>query len=46
MMNAFQIPESCHEVHDAVYSKEEIDPSIIEKEVLEQTGFKVKISTD
>ena len=46
MIKAFSEPKKCHEVHDAVYSKESIEPSFIEKVVLERTGFIVKISTD
>lgn len=46
MMNCFDEPVECHQVHDAVYSKQIIDPKIIEKKVLEDTGFKVQISTD
>lgn len=46
MMACFQEPKACHEVHDAVYSKEVLEPNMIEEKVLEQTGFKVKISTD
>ena len=44
MMSCFDEPESCHQVHDAVYSKQQLDPSIIEAKVLKDTGFKVKIS--
>ncbi len=32
-----------YDVHDAVYSREEVDADILEKAVLEQTGFKVQI---
>ena len=32
------------DVHDAVYSKEVIDMGVLEKAVLETTGFEVKIS--
>lgn len=46
MMNCFSVPEACHQVHDAVYSREEVDPRLIEESVLEETGFVVKISTD
>ncbi len=46
MMSCFDNPESCHQVHDAVYSKQQIEPGIIEAKVLEETGFEVKISTD
>ena len=44
MMSCFKQSQACHQVHDAVYSKEKIDPTILEKAVFEQTGFKVKIS--
>ncbi|WP_434579772.1 hypothetical protein MLC52_06990 [Sulfurimonas sp. NW15] len=44
MMSCFSTPEACHQVHDAVYSKEDIDSKIIEDYVLDQTGFEVKIS--
>jgi len=46
MMECFSSPQACHQVHDAVYSKENINSSIIEKKVLDETGFKVKISKD
>jgi len=32
-----------HEVHDAVYSKEDVDISVLENAVLKQTGIAVKI---
>lgn len=38
--------EQVVEVHDAVYSKELIDTALIEKAVLENVGFKVKIDRD
>jgi hypothetical protein len=41
MMNCFS--GFVHEVHDAVYSKEVVDISILEQTVLEQTGISVKI---
>ncbi len=44
MMNCFNAPEACHQVHDAVYSREEVDMQVLEQAVLEVTGFKVKIS--
>jgi hypothetical protein len=44
MMSNFTKPEACHQVHDAVYSKEQIDMSSLEQKVLEQTRFKVHIS--
>lgn len=46
MMSCFSNPRDCHQVHDAIYSREDIDPSVIEATVLEQTGFKVSISKD
>ena len=44
MMQCFSTPEACHEVHDAVYSKEGLGFSLIEEYALEETGFTVKIS--
>ena len=44
MMSCFNSPEACHEVHDAVYSREKIALDVIEAHVLEETGFNVKIS--
>lgn len=32
------------DVHDAIYSKEEVSLDLIEKAVFEQTGFRVKVS--
>jgi len=32
-----------YDVHDAVYSREQIDPRVLEQTVLEQTRFRVKI---
>lgn len=46
MMSAFDNPAACHQVHDAVYSKQRIDTMILEKSVLVQTGFNVKICVD
>ena len=46
MMNCFDNPNACHQVHDAVYSRQIIDPEIIEAKVLDETGFTVKISTE
>jgi hypothetical protein len=46
MMSCFDDPSACHQVHDAVYSRQRIDPKVIESEVLEQTGFKVEISAE
>jgi hypothetical protein len=46
MMSCFDDPSSCHQVHDAVYSRKRIDPKVIEAAVLEKTGFKVQISID
>jgi len=44
MMSCFNTPEACHQVHDAVYSREEVDMQVLENAVLEVTGFEVKIS--
>lgn len=44
MKLAFLHPKACHDVHDAIYSKEIVEPSIIEEKVKELTGFKIKIS--
>ncbi len=46
MMSCFDDPNACHQVHDAVYSRQIIDPGTIEAKVLSDTGFVVKISTD
>ena len=46
MMSCFNEPSACHQVHDAVYSKQIIDPRDIEEKVFMDTGFKVQISTD
>ncbi len=46
MMSCFNIQEACHEVHDAIYSKEDISIGLLEKRVLELTGFEVRISND
>jgi hypothetical protein len=46
MMSCFDDPSACHQVHDAVYSRQTIDPKVIESAVLEQTGFKVEISAE
>lgn len=46
IMGCFDTPESCHQVHDAVYSKQAVDLKFIEKKVLELTGFRVNISND
>ncbi|MDD2905080.1 MAG: hypothetical protein PHH41_04010 [Sulfurimonas sp.] len=40
----FSVPEACHQVHDAVYSIEVIDPRLMGESVLDGTGFVVKIS--
>lgn len=45
MMSCFDKPEACHQVHDAVYSRQKIDATVIEATVLENTGFDVKISS-
>ena len=44
MMSCFDDPSACHQVHDAVYARQIIDPKVIEAVVLEQTGFRVQIS--
>ena len=44
MMSCFKAPEACHQVHDAVYSREVVEPQVIEVKVLAETDFKVKIS--
>lgn len=44
MMSCFDDPSACHQVHDAVYARQSIDPKLIEAAVLEQTGFRVQIS--
>ncbi len=46
MMLSFDDPKACHQVHDAVYSRQSIDPETIEAKVLDNTGFTVKISTE
>ncbi|MDD3597091.1 hypothetical protein [Sulfuricurvum sp.] len=46
MMSCFDNPYACHQVHDAIYSRQIIDPKVIEAAVLEQTGFKVQISAE
>jgi hypothetical protein len=46
MMSCFDDPSACHQVHDAVYSRQRIDPKVIEATVLEQTGFRVQISAE
>ena len=44
MMSCFSTPEACHQVHDAVYSTEEVDMQVIEEVAFGVTGFRVKIS--
>ncbi len=44
MMSCFDVPEACHQVHDAVYSTQKVDMKVIEAKVLEDTGFTVNIS--
>jgi len=44
MMECFTTPLACQQVHDAVYSKEDISIQAIEAHVLQKTGFKVTIS--
>ena len=46
MMSCFDDPSSCHQVHDAVYARQTIDPKVIEAAVLEQTGLRVQISAE
>lgn len=46
MMSCFAEPSSCHQVHDAVYSRQIINPQIIEAKVLDTTGFKINIFVD
>lgn len=46
MINCFDNPSSCHQVHDAVYSRQDIDPKVIEDKVLKVTSFKIQISKD
>ena len=47
MMSCFSNPETCHQVHDAVYSTDaDIDPKTIEGTVFEETGFRVQISKE
>jgi len=46
MMSCFSAPSACHQVHDAVYSKQIIKPQIIESKVLDATGFNINIFVD
>lgn len=46
MMSCFDEPSACQQVHDAVYSKQIIDPEIIEAKVLNDTGFLINIFVD
>ena len=46
MMECFTNPQACHQVHDAVYSREDIAPRVIEAKVFDKTEFKVTISKD
>ena len=46
MMSCFDAPKACHQVHDGVYSMQDLDPKVIEDKVLKDTGFVVKISKD
>jgi len=46
MMSRFDMPESCHQVHDAIYSKQVVEIQTIESKVLNDTGFEIKISVD
>ena len=38
--------EPVYDVHDAVYSRERIDPASLEDVVLEETGFAVYIESN
>ena len=38
--------EPVYDVHDAVYSREQVDTKILEEAVLDQTGFRVKIEEE
>lgn len=44
MKTVFKEPELVIDLHDAVYSKETVDVTLLEEAVYEQTGFRVKIS--
>ena len=44
MKNCFREPDMAIDLHDAVYSREEVDTKVLEEAVLEATGFEVKIS--
>ena len=44
MKNCFREPDMAIDLHDAVYSREEVDMQVLEQAVLEATGFKMKIS--
>ena len=44
MMGCFSAPEACQQVHDAVYSREEVDMQVLEEVAFGVTGFRVKIS--
>jgi hypothetical protein len=44
MVQCFNASEACHEVHDAVYSREEVDTKMLEQAVLDATDFRVKIT--
>ena len=46
MMSCFDDPKACHQVHDAVYSRQQIKLSTMEEKILNDTGFKVIISGD
>lgn len=46
MMSCFDDPSACHQVHDAIYTKEVVDPKVIEENILQITGFRVSISRD
>lgn len=44
MSECFTQPVACQHVHDAIYSKEQVDIATIEQHVLQKTSFMVKIS--
>jgi len=44
MKQCFSNPQACQEVHDAIYSKENVNISLIEQRVYKDTNFKVQIS--
>jgi len=44
MKSCFRQPDMVIDLHDAVYSKEEVDTQVLEEAVFWATGFRVKIS--